>query len=64
MVLSIVYVIAKALEDENKRKARRELAMVAIALIALCFAYFFPLYVGGVLNYDDWYARMWFTSWI
>lgn len=64
LVLTIVYVISKALEDEGKVKTRRELAIAAIALIALCFAYFFPLYVGGVLSYDDWYARMWFTSWI
>ena len=64
LVLTIVYVISKALEDEGKVKPRRELAIAAIGLIALCFAYFFPLYVGGVLSYDDWYARMWFTSWI
>jgi dolichyl-phosphate-mannose--protein O-mannosyl transferase len=64
LVLTIVYVISKALEDEGKVKPRRELVIAAIALIALCFAYFFPLYVGGVLSYDDWYARMWFASWI
>lgn len=64
LVLTIVYVISKALEDEGKVKPRRELAIAAIGLIALCFAYFFPLYVGGVLSYDDWYSRMWFTSWI
>jgi dolichyl-phosphate-mannose--protein O-mannosyl transferase len=64
LVLTIVYVISKALEDEGKVKPRRELAIAAIGLIAACFAYFFPLYVGGVLSYDDWYSRMWFTSWI
>jgi dolichyl-phosphate-mannose--protein O-mannosyl transferase len=28
-------------------------------LIALCFAYFHPVFVGQQIPYSDWSARMW-----
>jgi dolichyl-phosphate-mannose--protein O-mannosyl transferase len=33
-------------------------------LIALNFIYFLPLYMGDVITYEAWRARMWFPSWI
>ena len=42
--------------------------LIAIAslfiLIALNFAYFLPLYMGDLITYEAWRARMWFPSWI
>ncbi|MGC5018632.1 dolichyl-phosphate-mannose--protein mannosyltransferase [Micromonospora sp. DT47] len=36
-----------------------------VLLVALCFAYFYPIFVGHVLPYDDWSARMWLDGrWI
>lgn len=64
LILVIIYVIAKALEKPELRSERKKYIAAGVAPIALCFAYFFPLFVGGVLSYDDWYARMWFTNWI
>lgn len=64
MILGIVYVLAKALENPELRSQRKRYAVGGIALIALCFAYFFPLFVGGVMTYSDWFARMWFSNWI
>ena len=64
MVLSIGYVLSKALEDETQRALRQRYAITFVAAIALCFAYFFPLFVAGVMTYQDWYARMWFSNWI
>lgn len=64
LILCIGYVLSKALESERTRSLRSALASGAIAVIALCFAYFFPLFVGGVLTYQAWYDRMWFASWI
>jgi dolichyl-phosphate-mannose--protein O-mannosyl transferase len=64
LILSIAYVISKALENEEFRKIRERYTIFGIGLIALCFAYFFPLFVGGVLTYQNWYDRMWFSSWI
>ncbi len=62
LVLIIGYVISKFLETDSV--TNRRTVMGGIALIAMCFAYFFPLFVAGVLKYEDWYARMWFSSWI
>ncbi|MEU4680895.1 phospholipid carrier-dependent glycosyltransferase [Micromonospora sp. NPDC023737] len=30
-----------------------------VLLVALCFAYFYPIFVGEVIPYADWSARMW-----
>ena len=64
MVLGIIYVAEKAFEKVESRAERRRYFLGFIALIALCFAYFYPLFVGGVMTYADWYARMWFSNWI
>ena len=64
LILAIIYVISKALEKPELRSERKKHVVAGVALIALCFAYFFPLFVGGVMNYEDWNARMWFTNWI
>ncbi len=32
---------------------------VYVLIIAACFAYFYPLYVGEKIPYTAWYARMW-----
>lgn len=64
MVLGIIYLLEKALENSEKRPQRKLYAMGFMGLIALCFAYFFPLFVGSVMTYSDWYSRMWFSNWI
>jgi len=64
MVLGIIYVAEKAFEKVESRAERRRYFLGFIALIALCFAYFYPLFVGGVMTYADWYARMWLSNWI
>ena len=30
-----------------------------VVLVALCFAYFYPVFAGDLMTYSDWYARMW-----
>ncbi|WP_433347121.1 dolichyl-phosphate-mannose--protein mannosyltransferase [Micromonospora sp. CA-111912] len=32
---------------------------VYVLLVALCFAYFYPIFVGKLLPYAEWSARMW-----
>jgi dolichyl-phosphate-mannose-protein mannosyltransferase len=40
-------------------------AGVYVLLVALCFAYFHPIFVGQLIPYADWSARMWLGSrWI
>jgi dolichyl-phosphate-mannose-protein mannosyltransferase len=34
-------------------------AGVYMLVIALCFAYFYPVYVGKIIPYGEWLARMW-----
>lgn len=64
LILCVSYVISKFLEDAKLRAIRQKYVAVGVGVIALCFAYFFPLFVAGVLTYQDWYSRMWFSSWI
>ena len=64
LILALIYVMSKALENQELRGVRKKYALVTIGLIGLTFAYFLPLYVGSVLPYQDWYARMWIPSWI
>ncbi|RZU50335.1 dolichyl-phosphate-mannose-protein mannosyltransferase [Krasilnikovia cinnamomea] len=41
------------------------MAGVYVLLVALCFAYFHPIFVGQSIPYDSWSARMWLGSrWI
>ena len=64
LILTIVYVAKKALENPALRATRQRLIFAGTGLIALTFLYFLPLYLGTVINYSQWYARMWFPSWI
>lgn len=32
---------------------------VYVLVVALCFAYFYPIYVGKIITYAQWNARMW-----
>ena len=64
LILSVIYVASKALQNEALRKRRTQLISLGIAAITACFLYFLPLYLGTVINYSEWYARMWFPNWI
>jgi dolichyl-phosphate-mannose--protein O-mannosyl transferase len=47
----------------NRAGAKGYLIAV-ITLIFLLFLYFFPVYVGESITYDQWRQRMWLESWI
>ena len=64
LILTITYSIKLYLEDESRRQKRMQNLYAALGLTALIFAYFAPIYLGIVLTYEDWYARMWLPSWI
>jgi dolichyl-phosphate-mannose--protein O-mannosyl transferase len=64
LILAITYSIKLYLEDEILRPKRLQNLYAALGLTTLVFAYFAPIYLGIVLTYDDWYARMWLPSWI
>ncbi len=51
--------------DHDRRLVGAVIAGAYVVLVALCFAYFYPIFVGEVMPYDDWSNRMWLDGrWI
>jgi dolichyl-phosphate-mannose-protein mannosyltransferase len=75
LVLAVVYVLgaimtpARSLATSDGRASpesgvdRRMIGAVVagayVLLVAICFAYFYPIFVGQSIPYEDWSARMW-----
>ncbi|MEU7994088.1 phospholipid carrier-dependent glycosyltransferase [Micromonospora sp. NPDC049060] len=52
-------------ELRDRRLVGGVIAGAYVLLVALCFAYFHPIFVGKVLPYAEWSARMWLDGrWI
>ncbi|MGB2568136.1 dolichyl-phosphate-mannose--protein mannosyltransferase [Micromonospora citrea] len=81
LVLAVVYVLGaiatpstpegtpEAPADPGRSADRRLVGGVIVGayvlLVALCFAYFYPIFVGNSLPYEDWSGRMWLDGrWI
>ncbi|MFI5493039.1 dolichyl-phosphate-mannose--protein mannosyltransferase [Actinoplanes sp. NPDC051859] len=75
LILAVVYVLGAIMTPPSgmaagTRRTDRQLigtvvAAVYVLLVGLCFAYFYPIFIGQLLPYDDWSARMWLGSrWI
>ncbi|QGF25183.1 dolichyl-phosphate-mannose--protein mannosyltransferase [Raineyella fluvialis] len=47
-----------------RRRLGAIVAGLYVALVILNFAYFWPIYTDGILTWSQWWARMWFTSWV
>ena len=62
LILALVYCARLVIHSYGK--SGEIIVVTALVLIALNFIYFVPLYLGDVLTYDSWHARMWFTNWI
>lgn len=45
--------------DPTRRTAGIIVAAAYVVAVGLCFLYFYPLYVGETMPYEDWHARMW-----
>lgn len=66
LVLAVVYVLGvivgplpRTQHDHDRRLIGSVVAGGFVLLVALCFAYFYPIYVGTPLTYDQWLARHW-----
>ncbi|MGN9805488.1 dolichyl-phosphate-mannose--protein mannosyltransferase [Micromonospora sp. L32] len=81
LVLAVVYVLgaivtptgpeggaatdADLARGDDRRLIGGVIVGAYVLLVALCFAYFYPIFVGNLLPYDDWSARMWLDGrWI
>jgi dolichyl-phosphate-mannose--protein O-mannosyl transferase len=69
LILALVY-CARLFLTSQRRKSDRAyhfsqfVLLSLFALVAANFFYFLPLYMGDVITYEAWQARMWFPSWI
>ena len=69
LILAVVYVLGAIMTPPDglatgaRRTDRQVIGMVVVAayvvLVAVCFAYFHPIFVGKVIPYEDWSTRMW-----
>jgi dolichyl-phosphate-mannose-protein mannosyltransferase len=67
LVLAVVYVLGAIMGTapapgrpvSDRRLVGTVVAGAYVVAVALCFAYFFPIYVGDVITYNEWWARMW-----
>lgn len=62
IILAVVY-CARWFISHNQRWGFVASGVFAL-LVFFNFLYFLPVYVGDVIPYDAWYARMWLPSWI
>ena len=62
LILALVY-CAQALLQRFGKKGEFFIALTVV-VIFLNFIYFLPIYIGDLITYDAWRARMWFPSWI
>jgi dolichyl-phosphate-mannose--protein O-mannosyl transferase len=69
LILALVY-CARLFLTSQRRKSDRAyhfsqfVLLSLFAFVAANFFYFLPLYMGDVITYQAWQARMWFPSWI
>lgn len=74
LILAVVYVLgaimtpARSLATTDgrppdsgvdRRMVGAVIAGAYVLLVAICFAYFYPIFVGQAIPYEDWSARMW-----
>nr|WP_239162960.1 phospholipid carrier-dependent glycosyltransferase [Actinoplanes rishiriensis] len=69
LVLAVAYVLGAIMTPPDgvvtgpDRPDRQVVGVVAagayLTLVALCFAYFYPIFVGQVIPYESWFSRMW-----
>lgn len=69
LVLAVVFalglIIGPAKATPERRLSGSLIAAGIVVLILLCFAYFWPLFTGQVMPYEDWHARIWLDDrWI
>ncbi|PRY58080.1 dolichyl-phosphate-mannose-protein mannosyltransferase [Knoellia remsis] len=68
VVLAIVFCLGLVLGGRGASVSRRRWGAVVVGgyvlvTIAL-FAWFYPIYTGAVVPYEQWHRLMWFPSWI
>ena len=63
-VLAMVLGLILGPADGPNRRRGAIIAGVLVALVAMNFAYIYPVLTDQLMLYQDWLARMWLRSWI
>jgi dolichyl-phosphate-mannose-protein mannosyltransferase len=58
LILAVVYVLGAIMAPPH-REVGIMVAGVYLVAVALCFAYFHPIFIGERIAYDSWLSRMW-----
>ncbi len=65
VTMTLGMVIGPREASPNRRFSGAIAAATYVAAVGLCFMYFYPIYTGQSIPYDEWYARMWLgQQWI
>ncbi|ADD45351.1 dolichyl-phosphate-mannose--protein mannosyltransferase [Stackebrandtia nassauensis] len=65
LTVTLGLIIGPRTATPERRLSGSLIAAGIVILIALCFAYFWPLYTGQIMTNDDWHARIWLEDrWI
>ncbi len=75
LILAVVYALGAIMtpptgmvtgeERTDRQVVGTIVAGVFVVLVAICFAYFYPIFVGQLIPYESWQSRMWLGSrWI
>ncbi len=65
LILAVVYVLGALMASPHGRMFGTVATGVYVALVAISFAYFYPIFVGQLIPYDSWMSRMWLGNrWI
>jgi dolichyl-phosphate-mannose--protein O-mannosyl transferase len=63
LILAVAFtlgvIITRGPIGSRRRTMGTIIAGTYLGLVALNFAYFYPIYTGQLIPYDDWWARMW-----
>lgn len=62
VILALVYCARSVIS--NYGKTGEVIVTATYVLLFFNFLYFLPVYLGDVITYEAWHARMWFASWI
>ncbi|MDX3356101.1 phospholipid carrier-dependent glycosyltransferase [Streptomyces sp. ME01-24h] len=64
LAMALGALLGRAGASERRRAYGAVAAGVLVLLIVWNFIYFFPIYTGRTIPYDDWHARMWLATWV
>lgn len=64
VTLGLGIVLGDSYASESRRRVGALVAGAYVVIVALTFAFFWPVYTSEILTYGQWRLRMWLPSWI